>query len=191
MVEYPTDSFRIRPQEVFALKNFKIYVLLLVIFLLNGCMQISSLVQGEINEEEQLFISERIKLFSEKHFTLLEKCEVNFTENGAKVYIEFIPDFGSIIFKNDIWRIAAAHAMNLVYIFPEINEYRYVVFDKNKDKLMDLFLDEVGIRSLPEKFYGVRGPGNYYRYCFTKVEITPKGNELPLDENFFEGSQLP
>ena len=154
-------------------------------------MQISSLVQGEINEEEQQFISERIKLFSEKHFTLLEKCEVNFTENGAKFILNLFPILVQLSLRTIFGGLLPPHAMNLVYIFPEINEYRYVVFDKNKDKLMDLFLDEVGIRSLPEKFYGVRGPGNYYRYCFTKVEITPKGNELPLDENFFEGSQLP
>jgi hypothetical protein len=152
----------------------------------------SSQVQGTPDETLQSFISERIKMFSGKHFSKLQKCEVTFTENQGSVYVEFIPDFGSITFKNEIWHWAAAHAMNLIYTFPEIKEYKYTVFDVKNNKLMDLYLDEVGIKGLPEKFYGKnRGPGDYYRYCFTKVEVTKIGNELPLDEKFFDGSQLP
>lgn len=137
------------------------------------------------------FIQERIKLFSKGHFSKLESCEVTFQDNQGKVYVEFIPDFGAITFKNEIWHWAAAHAMNLIYIFPEIKEYQYIVFDSKGNKLMELYLDQQGIKLLPEKFYGKRGPGGYYRHCFTKVEVTKIGNELPLDENFFDGSQLP
>jgi len=129
-------------------------------------------------------------MFSEKHFTKLEKCEVVFDQNRGTVYVEFIPDFGAITFKNDVWQWAAAHAMNLIYIFPEIKEYKYTVYDTKNNKLMDLYLDEAGIKALPEKFFGKRGPGDY-RHCFTKVELTPIGNELPFDEDFFDGSQLP
>lgn len=135
-------------------------------------------------------MSERIKMFSEQHFTKLRECQVTFTESHCSIYIEFIPDFGAITFKNDIWHWAATHAMNLVYIFPEIKEYKYTVFDGKNNKLMDLYLDETGIKVLPERFYGTRGPGDY-RNCFTKVEVTKIGSELPLDENFYDGSQLP
>jgi len=148
-------------------------------------------VDGEPDGTLHKFISERIQLFSSKHFTKLQNCEVNFTENKGIVKVEFIPDFGSITFKNEIWHWAASHAMNLIYIFPEIKEYHYTVYDKKNNKLMYLYLDEVGIKNLPEKFFGHRGPGDYFRSCFTKVEVTKIGNELPLDERFFEGSQLP
>ena len=152
----------------------------------------SSEVQGEYDVEDlQAFIGERVELFSQKHFTKLTKFEISFTDNQGKVYIEFIPDFGSITFKNEIWQWSAAHAMNLIYIFPEIIEYHYAVYDSSNKKLMDLYLDETGVKMLPEKYYGQRGPGNYYRYCFTKVEETPLGKELPIDEKFFEGSGLP
>jgi len=151
----------------------------------------SNQVQGEPDGALQKFIAERIEMFTSKHFTKMQKCEVKFTENKGTVYIEFIPDFGSITFKNEIWQWAASHAMNLIYIFPEIKEYSYAVYDVKNNKLMDLYLDENGIRVLPEKFFGHRGPGDYYRYCFTKVELTKIGNQLPLDERFFEGSQLP
>ncbi|MGI6225095.1 MAG: hypothetical protein ACOYJ1_02455 [Peptococcales bacterium] len=80
--------------------------------------------------------------------------------------------------------------MNLIYIFPELKEYHYSVFDHKNNKLMDLSIDEKGIKVLPEKYYGRKGPGDY-RHCFTKVELTKMGNELPLDEDFYDGSQLP
>jgi hypothetical protein len=150
----------------------------------------SSFVQGGIEDPVQSFISERIKMFSEKFFPELRECQTTFTEGKGSVYIEFTPDFGAITFKNDIWQRAAAHAMNLIYIFPEIKEYQYRVIDAKNNKLMDLYIDEVGIKILPEKFYGKKGPGGY-RNCFTKVEMTKIGNELPLDEDFYDGSQLP
>jgi len=171
--------------------NLKKYIgFLIMIFLCTACTNISSSVQGEIDAPLQNFISERIKMFSEKHFTKLHNCEVTFSEDKGAVSVEFVPDFGSITFKNDIWHWAAAHAMNLTYVFPEIKDYRYTVFDDKNNKLMDLEIDELGIRILPEKFFGNRGPGDY-RHCFTKVELTKIGNELPLDEDFFDGSQLP
>ncbi|NMA01234.1 MAG: hypothetical protein GX923_01550 [Clostridia bacterium] len=157
-----------------------------------GCNKSSQTVQGEYEKQIQDFIRERIQNYSTKHFSKLEECEVSFySEDKVKVYIKFIPDFGSIIFKNEIWHWSALHALNLSYLFPEIKEYHYSVFDTNNNKLMDLYLDEGGIRMLPDKFYGQKGPGNYYRFCFTNVEETTIGKELPIDENFFEGSGLP
>lgn len=129
-------------------------------------------------------------MFSEKHFSLLRDCQITFTEGKGLVYVEFTPDFGAITFKNDIWQRAAEHAMGLIYIFPEIKGYSYAVYDTKDNKLMDLYIDEVGIKVLPDKFFGPKGPGGY-RNCFTKVEVTKMGNELPLDEDFFDGSQLP
>ncbi|MFZ5942955.1 MAG: hypothetical protein ACOYVD_02515 [Bacillota bacterium] len=157
-----------------------------------GCMNFSSSqVQVEADETINSFISERIKMFSKKHFSKLQDCQVQFTENKGMVSVAFVPDFGSITFKNEIWHWAASHAMNLIYLFPEIKEYHYQVYDSKDNKLMDLYIDELGIKVLPEKFYGKRGAGDFYRHCFTRVELTKIGNELPLDENFFDGSQLP
>lgn len=178
-------------REVFKLSKPKLYIFLLaIILIISGCTNRLSSVQGEIEVSLQNFIRERIKLCSAKHFTQLERCEVVFTGEKGVVQVDFRPDFGAIIFKNDIWRSAAAHTMNLIYIFPEIKEYNYGVFDNKNNKLMDLLIDEMGIKALPEKFYGTRGPGDY-RNCFTKVEFTKIGNELPLDEDFYDGSQLP
>ncbi|MFZ7103623.1 MAG: hypothetical protein ACOWWO_13355 [Peptococcaceae bacterium] len=177
---------------VFKLKKSLAFLLIFSILYVTGCLNNASFsVQGEAAETLNNFIKGRIEMFSEKHFSKLRKCEVSFTENEGSLYVEFVPDFGSITFKNEIWQWAAAHAMNLIYLFPEIKEYRYSVYDSKNNKLMDLYLDETGIKLLPEKFYGKRGPGGFYRYCFTKVELTKIGNELPLDEDFFDGSQLP
>lgn len=173
------------------MKKVKIGIFVLaVIFMLGSCTNTSSMVQGEIEEPVQNFIRERIKMFSEKHFTKLRDCQITFNHGKGSVHVEFTPDFGAITFKNDIWKRAAEHAMNLIYIFPEIKEYSYTVIDTKDNKLMDLYIDEVGIKLLPEKFYGTKGPGGY-RNCFTKVEVTKIGNELPLDEDFFDGSQFP
>lgn len=177
---------------VLKLKKLNTYVFLLMIFLLIscGCTDKSSSVQGEVDIPLKNFIVERINLFSEKHFSKLEKCEVIFASEENSVIIEFIPDFGAITFKNDIWHWAATHAMNLVYIFPEVTEYKYTVLDAKNNILMELFIDKAGIRALPEKFYGKRGP-EVYRHCFSKVELSKMGSELPFDEDFFDGSLLP
>lgn len=159
---------------------------------LTGCNRSSQYVQGEVEKQEQDFIKQRIETYSAKHFSKLEECQVSFSaEDRGQLYIKFIPDFGSITFKNEIWHWSALHALNLTYLFPEIKEYHYSIFDVKNNKLMDLYLDEVGIKVLPEKFYGQKGPGNYYSFCFTTVEETTIGKELPIDENFFEGSGLP
>lgn len=157
-----------------------------------GCNSSSQTVQGEYEKQVQDFIRERIETYSAQHFSKLEECEVTFSsEDRGQVYIKFIPDFGSITFKNEIWQWTALHALNIAYLFPEIKEYHYSVFGANNNQLMELYIDEVGIKALPDKFYGQKGPGNYYRYCFTTVEETEIGRELPIDENFFEGSGLP
>lgn len=177
---------------MFRKKNQSLILIFISCFFIVACTHTSNTrsVQTNIGNNEKDFISERIEMFTTKHFTKMEKCDIDFVNQEGRVRVELVADFGSITFKNEIWHHVAHHAMNLIYIFPEITEYDYVVYDGKDNKLMDLMIDKEGITNLPQHFTN-GGQGGNYRFCFTRVDMTKMGQELPLDERFFEGWEYP
>lgn len=169
----------------------KVVLILLIISLVSGCGLTKDTV-GLPQGQKQQFIRERVALYTNNHFDTIKTIKLNFSEEDKiALFVEFTPNFGSITFKNEIWQWSAAHALTLIKIFPEITFFEYRVIDKDEGHLMDLIIDEFGLKSLEENYYGQKGPGNSYSSCFSKVVETPRGRSLPLDERFFEGSGLP
>lgn len=127
------------------------------------------------NSSEYDFILSKMEYFTEYHFRFTREIELEKLEDEYKLSVEFIPEIGSVIYKDTVLEQVSFHAFNINKFFPEITSYCYVViWPENSDEVaLRLEINKDEIEQLSKFYYtefGSQEPD--YASFFSLIEDT-------------------
>jgi hypothetical protein len=127
------------------------------------------------NSNEYDFIVSKMEYFTEYYFRFTREIELEKLEDEYKLSVEFIPEVGSVICKDEVLERVALHAFNINKFFPEITSYCYIViWPENSDEVaLRLEINKEEIEQLNKLYlaeYGTWDPD--YASFFSLIEDT-------------------
>jgi hypothetical protein len=102
----------------------------------------------------QQFMKTKIEYYSKNTFKFMKQIEVQDIKGNTTVSISLVPEVGSEVIKEDIYRSLAAHAVDVNKFFSEVKTFKYSILwdDRKKSEVMQLTIDEQGVKQLSKKY---------------------------------------
>ena len=155
-------------------------VLLVVVELIQILLVVLSVVNNKATVEN-LKVQEtyaHIEKYTEDYFGLLKEVQVKGTESRMTVLVSFVPEAGSFIVKEDLYKEVARHAVDIRKFYPEVDTFSYEVLqDDMKETVMTLEISGTDIAYLYGQFHleqvrEIAGEETNYGGLFTEIVET-------------------
>jgi hypothetical protein len=107
------------------------------------------------NRIKEEVIRNKIEDFTKHYFRFIESVQINTSDQKISVSTSYIPEIGSVIYKEELYESMAYHALQIKLFFPEVNHFKYIVLwdDYTKQEAMTLTINESDIKQLEKNYY--------------------------------------
>lgn len=147
-----------------------------------GNKQTEAIVTETVRTEEEILSEDaqtRIEYYSGILFRFLEEVEV-VSENGTMaVSTSFVPEVGSFVIKQDLYKAVTEHALQIIRFYPEVTRLEYTILwdDKSKEEAMTILIEGSKVTNLEYAYAMQRinengGLDTHYEEVFTAIEET-------------------